>query len=86
MNKSNIINSQPGEGQSFDMFRLSKGKDVVDICSNTLRAYNRDGLPFYFRGKAVFVSKSELAHFIRNRSTPSRAVPVVVAARGPVTG
>ena len=48
----------------FDLFRLSKSKQVVDVCSNTLRAYNKQGLPFYHRGKAIFVSKSELAQFI----------------------
>jgi len=48
----------------FDLFRLTKSKAVVDICANTLRSYNKQGLPFYCRGKAVFVSKSELAAFI----------------------
>jgi hypothetical protein len=50
---------------SFDLFRLSKSKDVVDICSNTLRSYEKEGLPFYKKGKAVYVSKSELEQFIR---------------------
>jgi hypothetical protein len=50
---------------SFDLFRLSKSKQVVDVCANTLRSYNRAGLPFYRHGKAVFISKSELATFIR---------------------
>ncbi len=48
----------------FDLFRLSKSKEVVDVCPNTLRTYNKQGLPFYHRGKAIFVSKAELAHFI----------------------
>lgn len=48
----------------FDLFRLSKSKEVVDLCSNTLRQYNQEGLPFYKRGKAVFVSKTELRNFI----------------------
>jgi NurA-like 5'-3' nuclease len=50
----------------FDMFRLSKSKEIVDVCSNTLRAYNRAGLPFYRAGKAVFVSRAELDQFIRS--------------------
>lgn len=50
----------------FDLFRLSKSKDVVDVCPNTLRGYFTQGLPFYKKGKAIFVSKSELATFIRN--------------------
>jgi hypothetical protein len=52
---------------TFDLVRLSKSKDEVDICPNTMRGYNREGLPFYRRGKAVFFSKSELADFIRGR-------------------
>lgn len=54
--------SSPG----FDLFRLSKSKDVVDVCPNTLRAYFAEGLPFYKKGKAIFVSKTELANFIRS--------------------
>ena len=50
---------------SFDLFRLSKSKAVVDVSPNTLRSYFKQGLPFYKRNKAVFVSKSELASFIR---------------------
>jgi hypothetical protein len=53
----------------FDLFRLSKSKEVVDVSANTLRSYNREGLPFYKQGKAIFVSKTELAAFIRFRST-----------------
>ena len=51
---------------SFDLFRLSKSKKVVDISPNTLRAFNGKGLAFYRRGRAVFVSKAELEFFIRN--------------------
>ena len=53
----------------FDLFRLSKSKDIVDVSANTLRSYNREGLPFYRQGKAIFISKSELEAFIRFRST-----------------
>jgi hypothetical protein len=59
-----VTNSQPAQS-GFDLFRLSKGKDEVDICANTLREYHRQGLSFYRKGKAVFVSKSELEAFIR---------------------
>ena len=60
------FNNQPG----FDFFRLTKAKDEVDICPNTLRKYNRSGLRFYqVRGdRCVYVSKSELAQFIRQGS------------------
>lgn len=62
--------SQPIAGPAetsngFDLFRLGKSKQEVDICANTLRAYFKQGLRFYKRGKAIFVSKSELAAFIR---------------------
>jgi len=66
--KPNSINgNQSGGGYDtgFDLFRLSKSKEVVDVCSNTLRSYFKQGLPCYTRGKAVFVSKGELAAFIR---------------------
>ena len=53
---------------SFDLFRLSKSKEVVDLSSNTLRAYNKSGLPFYRNGKVVFISKAELESYIRATS------------------
>jgi hypothetical protein len=60
----------------FGFFRLSKSKMVVDVCPNTLRAYNSQGLPFYKVGKSVFVSYSELEAFIRQnnelKSDPKR--------------
>ena len=56
----------------FDLFRLSKSKQVVDVSANTLRSYNREGLPFYRQGKAIFISKAEVAAFIRFRSTVNR--------------
>lgn len=67
---ASIMKSLLGTGtqksNSFDLFRLSKGKETVDICSNTLRSYLRRGLRCYRQGKAVFISKTELAAFIRN--------------------
>lgn len=52
----------------FGFFRLSKSKLIVDICSNTLRAYNSQGLPFYKVGKSIFVSYAELESFIRQKN------------------
>jgi hypothetical protein len=49
----------------FDLFRLTKSKEVVDVCPNTLRAFFKQGLASYRNGKCVFVSKSELNSFIR---------------------
>jgi hypothetical protein len=54
----------------FDFFRLSCSKDRVDLCSNTLRHYNTQGLKFYKIGKSIFVSYSELEQFIRDKSEP----------------
>ena len=62
--RNTVIPSPAPANSGFDLFRLSKSKEVVDVCPNTLRAYNKQGLPFYHRGKAIFVSKAELAHFI----------------------
>jgi hypothetical protein len=64
VNTTSFTNAQGGE-TSFDLFRLSKSKDAVDVCSNTLRSYFKQGLAHYRRGKAVFVSRAELAAFIR---------------------
>ena len=41
---------------------------MVDVCPNTLRAYAERGLPIYKQGKAAFVSKEELTHFIRTQA------------------
>jgi hypothetical protein len=49
---------------SFDLFRLSKSKREVDLAPNTLRAYFKAGLPSYRMGKAIFVSRGQLAQFI----------------------
>jgi hypothetical protein len=52
----------------FGFFRLSKSKLAVDVCPNTLRAYNSQGLPFYKIGKSVFVNYAELESFIRQKN------------------
>ncbi len=64
INRTGLLPKTIQMDSGFDLFRLSKSKEVVDVCSNTLREYNRQGLPFYHRGKAIFVSKTELAQFI----------------------
>jgi hypothetical protein len=50
--------------EGFDLFRLSKSKATVDVCANTIRSYIEDGLPCYKRGKAVFISKTDLRAFL----------------------
>jgi hypothetical protein len=65
MNKiAKLINGSNTLNSGFDLFRLSKSKEAVDISPNTIRAYNREGLPLYRRGKAVFVSRLELTEFL----------------------
>lgn len=62
------VQQQPN-GSSFDLFRLTKSKSAVDLAPNTVRGFHALGLPFYKRGRIVFVSKLELHHFIRTRFT-----------------
>jgi hypothetical protein len=69
MNNSTQRSAKQQGSTNFDLFRLSKSKEVVDISPNTMRTYNKQGLPFYKRGKAVFVSKSELGAFIKLTNT-----------------
>ncbi len=64
INRTGLLPTTTQTNSGFDLFRLSKSKEVVDVCPNTVREYNRQGLPFYHRGKAIFVSKIELAQFI----------------------
>jgi hypothetical protein len=59
------FNIKQGGDSGFDLERLTKSKDSVDLAPNTIRAYAKKGLPLYRCGKAVFFSKSELAQFIR---------------------
>lgn len=63
-NSASVQVQPPG----FDLFRLSKSKASVDVSPNCLRAMNRAGLPFYRHGKCVFISRTELAAFIRART------------------
>lgn len=49
----------------FEMLRLTKSKQTVDISPNTIRSYAKEGLRLYRRGRAVYFSKSELVAFIR---------------------
>lgn len=70
----------------FEMFRLSNSKSEVDLAPNTLRWYHEHGLPFYHQGKAVFVSRLELAEFIKTKSVPrqrgSNSKPEKTARKG----
>lgn len=58
---------QAPRSSNFDLFRLTKSKETVDLSPNTLRSWNKLGLAFYKKGRIVFVSQSELHLFIRSR-------------------
>jgi hypothetical protein len=66
--KTKPVPIQTGAQSGFDMFRLSRAKAVVDVTPNTLRKYHKMGLNFYRMGTAVFVSRTELAHFIVSKA------------------
>lgn len=57
---------------TFDMVRLNRSKKTVDLSVNTIKQYASQGLNLYKRGRAVFFSQAELAHFIK--SAPLQAV------------
>jgi hypothetical protein len=59
---------QESSPATFDLFRLTKSKEVVDICPNTIRAFAKKGLRIYRAGKPAFVSRSELLAFIKTQS------------------
>jgi hypothetical protein len=67
MQELTITRVQECANSRFDLRRLSKSKESVDLCPNTLRAYHALGLPFYRMGKTVFFSVSELEGFIKSR-------------------
>jgi hypothetical protein len=52
---------------NFDMVRLSKSKQAVDLAPNTIRALAEKGLRLYRHGKMVFFSRTELVALIRSK-------------------
>ena len=56
---------------NFELFRLTKAKREVGVSPNTLRAYALQGLRVYKMGRAAFVSRNELAEFIRRQGGQS---------------
>jgi hypothetical protein len=64
MRKTQQLTTMQPTAASFDLFRLSKSKAAVDVCPNTLRSYFKAGLRCYRRGKAILISRTELAQFI----------------------
>ena len=78
MKTSSFSNSSNASGGGFDLFRLTRSKQTVDLSPNAIRSLHRAGLPVYRSGRAVFISKSELDAFIRARSnhpTPCSGKP-----------
>ena len=59
---------QTMDSPSFDLVRLSKSKESVDLAPNTIRSFAAQGLRLYRHGKMVFFSRVELADFIKGRS------------------
>lgn len=53
---------------SFDLVRITKAKQVLGIHGDTIKAYRAEGFNgIYKRGKAVFVSKSELEAWLKGK-------------------
>jgi hypothetical protein len=59
---------QNGETVNFDLVRLSKSKQSVDLAPNTIRAFAEQGLRLFRSGKMVWFSRTELEHFIKSRA------------------
>jgi DNA-binding transcriptional MerR regulator len=57
----------------FDLVRISSAKKACGVCSNTIRAYAREGLALYKKGRATFFSRAELADHIRRTATKQPA-------------
>ncbi len=67
MSTFSFSDGQAASPAQFDLFRLSKAKAIVDLSPNTLRSFHQRGLPFYRSGRIVFVSKADLAIFMRSQ-------------------
>jgi hypothetical protein len=70
-NDSKSVTKEQPLTTTFDLFRLSRARQEVGCCANTLRQYHADGLPFYRQGKAVWISRAELAAHIRRGAVVS---------------
>ena len=57
--------SKRAPAASAEMVRITKAKAAVDISSNTIRAFQKRGLPLYKIGRATFFSRSDLEAFLR---------------------
>jgi hypothetical protein len=67
--KSNaVIDVQNNYAPGFDLVRLSKSKQAVDLAPNTIRAFVKQGLRLFKQGKMVWFSRSELAEIIKRQN------------------
>jgi hypothetical protein len=53
------------ENASFDLVRITASKKFCSVAPNTIRAYAKEGLNLYRKGRAVFFSRTELEQHIR---------------------
>jgi hypothetical protein len=66
MVQSGTVKVNESLSTSFDLVRLTRAKRAVDVCPNTIRAYAKEGLNLYRKGRAVFFSRAELDTHIRS--------------------
>lgn len=63
-----LCDTVPMTENSFDLVRITHTKEEVDISTEMIRAYCRQGLRLYKVGKAAFISRTELADFIKSHA------------------
>ncbi len=68
MSAKTVKEVQTESAPVFDLVRLSKSKQAVDLAPNTIRAFAEQGLRLFRHGKMVFFSRTELAAFIKTRA------------------
>jgi hypothetical protein len=55
----------------FDLIRLHQAPALVGLSRTAIRNFSRDGLKLYRRGRMTFLSRAELAEFIRRGTKPA---------------
>jgi hypothetical protein len=66
------MNRNDQSSTSFDLIRITHAKRAVDVCPNTIRAFAKEGLNLYRKGRAVFFSRAELESHIRSTATVAK--------------
>lgn len=66
---------------SFDLFKLPRSSQEVQVSPNTLRKWNAEGkLNFYRQGKDLYASRSEILALMKSnpvRVKPSRKMAAI---------